>query len=238
MKRLLLILPVFLIVVSVKLYAASPNFFLLKDHDYKFFETVIETQDKEKFKITRMNVEGPYYDGPLGYNLFMIRKIKLYQPPDDVMTLLVTGQFNFFAYDFDRNLLYTYSNDQLGSEIVIRNIIVFSRDGKKRTLLSIPGDYQYASCSPDGRYCLLISNKVVVLDLREEKQFNLNLDMPLMGCEAAPTRFDESGKAFDGGSYELSGEYLEVKWKTNNSGNLILRGKNKKLIKEVEIIIK
>jgi hypothetical protein len=92
-----------------------------------------------------------------------------------------------------------------------------------------PGEYIYASCSPDGKYCLLFGETSTLIDLHKKEVLkeDLGLSFPTPGC-----------LDFLIVMYDLSGEFLEMKWETNTSGNLICRDKNKKVAKVVKIDIK
>lgn len=232
------------------------TFFTFNDDELMAFEKKIEYKPEKKdsfLKISRINVNGPYYDGILGYNLFIIRGKSNYHL-EDVLTLLLRGQFRLFGYDMAKNKLYAYRTFQTSDSFLIKNIAVISikKTTEKKNPLTeylhhIPkepvveiigpeGEYQYASCSPDGKYCLLIDNRVTVIDIQKKKVLKKDVGIEI-STAAEPMRKGEGGGTIIGGDYNLSGEFLEMRWETNTSGKLICRDKNKKLVEEFIINI-
>ncbi len=99
------------------------------------------------------------------------------------------------------------------------------------------GKYQYASCSPDGKYCLLIDSRVTIIDIQNNKVLKKVAGIEISTDAAAPEGETEDGRFIIGGNYSLSGEFLEMKWETNRSGKLICRDRSKKLVEEFIINI-
>lgn len=223
---------------------SDKTFFAFIDDKTKGFEQSIEymkSKGKSIYKISRINVDGPYYDGISGYNVFMVRKDS-FPTPTDVLTLMVRGHFRLFGYDIEKNKIYAYRTCQIGADSHINNIAIISKKNIKEKdkkfdeshipdeidieIIGPPGEYDYGSCSPDGRYCILFGAKDTLIDIntRTVLKEDLGISYP------TPGSFEYAVVVYD-----LSGEYLELKWETNTSGKLICRDKNKKILKIVKI---
>jgi hypothetical protein len=102
--------------------------------------------------------------------------------------------------------------------------------------------YYYASCSPNGQYCLFIGDKVDVFDLKQKKLLKKNFGIEFSECISDHPIIENKNEGInidiDGSFYIDWEEFLEMKWETNHSGKLICRDKNKKIIKEYKISLK
>jgi hypothetical protein len=230
---------------------ADKTFYVFYDNENERFEQTIEykkSEEKSIYKISRINIDGPYYDGIMGYNVVKIRK-ESFPAPIDVLTFMVRGQYHLFGYNIKKNQIYAYRTFQIGADYLINNIAIISKKNRKEKdkefdessipdeidieIIGPPGEYDYGSCSPDGKYCLLFSSEVTVIDLQKKALIKKNFGIDSIP-EAEPDRSTEEGTII-GGSFNLSGEFLEMKWETNISGKLICRDKNKKVIKTIKI---
>lgn len=220
------------------------TFYVFYDNENERFEQTIEYskgEEKSIYKISRINIDGPYYDGIMGYNVIKIRK-EAFPAPKDVFTFMVRGQYPLFGYNIEKNKIYAYRTFQIGTDYLIKNIAVISKKSSKEKdeeldksaipdeinieIIGPPGEYSYATCSPDGKYCMLFGAKDTLLDLITGTVLkeDLGISYPTPGCFEGPVY-----------TYYLGREFLEMKWETSTSGNLICRDKNKKVIKTIKI---
>jgi hypothetical protein len=180
----------------------------------------------------------------------MVRKdsFPFFPAPTDVLTLMVRGHFRLFGYDIEKNKIYAFRTFQIGAYDLINNIAIISMKKLKEKderldashipgeidieIIGPRGEYDYGSCSPDGKFCILFFSEATVIDL--QKKAIIKHDLGIKDLPAAEPMRPFKGGTIIGG-YNLSGEFLEMKWETNTSGNLICRDKNKKVLKIIKI---
>jgi hypothetical protein len=198
---------------------ADKTFFVFIDDKFEGFEQAIEYikgEEKSIYKISRINIDGPYYDGIRGYNVFKIRK-ESFPAPIDVLTLMVRGHFRLFGYDIEKNEIYAFRTFQISAYDLIDNIVIISKKKIKEKdeefdeshipdeidieIIGPAGEYDYGSCSTDGKFCILFFGKATVIDLQKKTIIKNNLGINAIP-EAEPTRSSKEGTII-GGSFNL-----------------------------------
>ncbi|MBU1075855.1 MAG: hypothetical protein KKH98_01090 [Spirochaetes bacterium] len=204
---------------------------VLCDKDVHFQTNISYGKQRQYIlSIERKTIEMPIYDGLSGYNLFLIRKYTKDLPHQkrDEYTEIIKGQYRLMAYNDRNKRLYAFRIFQDGAVFSIRNINVIDIKRKSISEIGPVGSFQYASVDPAGEKCLLVNDRITVVDLISGSHYALN------------TRVEENAanpwiKNRVGGGYNLSGEYMNISWE--NKKNALLTVKNAEGVPEKKIKI-
>lgn len=207
---------------------------ILNDTSFNFeYEFIF--QWKWKYTVTRLNVDGPYYDGIQGYNVFKIRRIGVNSPniPHDVLTVLAKGQYRLCKLQLNDMSLYAYSLKQFAANTRISDITKFSMKHPTGEFLNLNEDYQYASINPSGEVCILIDTQLYAINLKNRKKYQIPLREGFDISAAVPQMENNVS-----GDYNLSGKYLNVEWQSNLNGVVSWKDVNSKVQLKKQFSIK
>ena len=211
-----------------------PEFVPLCDDRGDFSFTFDATQEI-RYTVSRQNVDGPYYDGLHGYNVIKIRTEKLpYRMgrPQDVLTLLVEGQYRLFGFAPGSTRVFAYRLVQFGSIDLIDNIVLFDPSNRSGLPIGPRGGYQYGAPTPDGRFSVLVSTGMTIVDLDNGQSRRIDVTPPIGNAAADP-----SDPPYISGNANLTGRHMEALWTTHRSGRLLVRDKHGLVKREIEMDI-
>ena len=183
--------------------------------------------------VSRINVDGPYYDGPDGYTVFKIREKGGISPTKDILTVMTAGQFRLVAADLTSQQLYALRVQQYGAGQKITNISKIQTD-QPNVEDVIPKEHKiyarYAALTPDSHYCLLFGDDVVAVELASGTVHKIEVDYEFPYDAAEPETPGGTG-------WNLSGEYMNLTWKSDRKGTVTLSNKQGDVYAEVPIKI-
>jgi hypothetical protein len=188
----------------------------------------------EEFIISRVNIDGPYYDGMLGYNVFTVRKMDHLGFAKDVFTLLAEGQYEILGYEPVNNAIIACEKVQDGAVLLFKQVVIFKNNSSQKISIGPKGLYQYISCSPDGRFFLLVDEGIKVYDMKNNKTGKVTLDYKISPEASDPGRQIKRGYN-TGGSAVNQGEFLYMKWSSEKAGRVTIKNIKGTIIKEIDV---
>ena len=202
--------------------------FVLADTSRDRFEQTFDNRSDRRYEVSRVCVELGNYDGPPGYTAILIRSLLIAGPGirTELMTAFPAGQYRLCLFELDGFKIYAYELEQRGSGVYITGLRIFSPDKLDGERIGPRGIYQYASCNPAGTYCLLVDADITIYDFQAGNTTRMS-DVEQIKTSAT------SQNAI--GGFNLSGEFMEMKWLTETVGTLILRDETGKVQREIDI---
>jgi hypothetical protein len=178
--------------------------------------------DIGRITVYRDNIEGPEYDGPLGYNVFRVR-IGTYPKRKDAGTFLRKGQFRVLGIFVPSLRIIVGSLHQNGAAMYIGEFFFLDmQTGESMKITEIEKQNSvYAQVSPDGRYLVTYQSGVLL------RVYNLlgpssRLDVRLIpaGKGAANLKSTAATEEFLMMDADLSGAKYKIEWLSETHGKL------------------
>lgn len=183
---------------------------------------VAPLETKKRLSVSRRVLGVMQYDGSSGVNQLALR---LQSRPDKgdwrrssrvVYSAALVGQYPLAGFYRKEMVILAYAVEQVGIAPVIIALVGIDTRRCRIHTIGPRGAFQYASVSPDGRYAVLVDDKVVVVDIPGGKSYVV--PGASVTARAYPGKGDEIG-----GGYDLSGKHLEFVWKDGDGGELVGR---------------
>ncbi len=211
---------------------ADRSFEALTDPDEEFVHEFGAAKDTV-LRIERKVVEGIRLEGPEGYTAFLVRSRARTgaRTPEELLTILVAGQYRLIGYDKHANTLYACRIRLFERRLWISAILAFRNPYHPATPVGPPGRYQYASASANGDSLVLVDQDVTLVDLTDGQWKKMGVDPPLSMDAANPASSDRPAVY----GVNLDGTFVEMRWRGGRSGSLHVRNAEGPAGREIKI---
>lgn len=188
------------------------------------FQATYPCGETRRCRVSRVTVQEPNYDGPPGYTALLVTSRPIVGPGvrREELVVFTRGQFRLLGVDSKTHEVSTFQAAQRGATLRIVRLVRFAPSYLQGMPVGAEGSYQYVSCHPTGRHCILVDDGVTLVSLLPGGDIRrFQMTDPIPHDAADPPRQTERGFEI-GGGHRLDGELMEMIWH-GESGTLRFR---------------
>jgi hypothetical protein len=155
----------------------------------------------------------------------------------EVLTALVPGQHALVGLDPGSRSVFALDISPLGASFSIQVLSRIDPTNPTEVAVGPSGHYQYASCDSSARHCLLISEKVTVIELLSGRHKELDVGVQFPSSAADPDSMVDGDHLGGGELMNLSGKHLRVVWTGPREARIVWKGLGNKILGEYGVAI-